>query len=70
MTKEYKNYDSEIFERLVDINLSKLNYEDVPCANGMLIFCPAKHFNGINCGDWCLLRLARLKTEKEMDDNG
>ena len=62
--------DAAKFEARVAIWLLDHDYEDVPCAHGMDIFCPRPRppFLGNGCGKWCLLRCARLAVEQEMDD--
>lgn len=54
------------FEATVAVKLTRLDGEDLPCANSMHIFCPRPPFRGRNCGPWCLLRMARLDAEEEM----
>ena len=56
------------FEARAKIIALHLDIEDVPCAHGMRMFCPAKHFKGKGCGDWCRMRMAHLQAEKEMDN--
>lgn len=54
------------FESLVAIYLLNHNdYEDVPCAHGMKLFCPKPPFVGKLCGDWCRLRLARIAVDEK-----
>lgn len=59
--------DAAEFEARAKIIALHLDIEDVPCAHGMTMFCPAKHFKGKGCGDWCRMRMAHLQAEKEMD---
>ena len=54
------------FESIVAAKLTRLDAEDLPCANSMGIFCPRAPFRGRNCGPWCLLRMARIDAEEEM----
>lgn len=61
--------DSAEFEATVAAKLTRLDAEDLPCANSMVMFCPKPPFRGRNCGQWCLLRMARLDAEAEMDKN-
>lgn len=60
--------DAAEFEARAKIIALHLDIEDVPCAHGMRMFCPAKHFKGKGCGDWCRMRMAHLQAEKEMDN--
>ena len=60
--------DAAEFEARVAVIALRLGIEDVPCAHGMDMFCPAKHFKGQGCGDWCRLRMAHLQAEEEMDN--
>ena len=60
--------DAAEFEARAKIIALHLDIEDVPCAHGMTMFCPAKHFKGKGCGDWCRMRMAHLQAEKEMDN--
>lgn len=66
---EYLNEAAE-FEARVALWLLDHDYEDVPCAHGMDIFCPRPRppFVDKGCGKWCLLRCARLAVEQEMDN--
>ena len=59
--------DAAEFEARAKVIALHLDIEDVPCAHGMTMFCPAKHFKGKGCGDWCRMRMAHLQAEKEMD---
>lgn len=59
--------DAAEFEARAKVIALYLDIEDVPCAHGMTMFCPAKHFKGKGCGDWCRMRMAHLQAEKEMD---
>ena len=58
--------DAAEFEAAVVSKLTRLDAEDIPCANSMVMFCPRPPFSGRNCGPWCLLRMARLEAEEEM----
>lgn len=60
--------DAAEFEARAKVIALHLDIEDVPCAHGMMLFCPAKHFKGKGCGDWCRMRMAHLQAEKEMDN--
>ena len=60
--------DAAEFEARAKVIALHLDIEDVPCAHGMMMFCPAKHFKGKGCGDWCRMRMAHLQAEKEMDN--
>lgn len=60
--------DAAEFEARAKMIALHLDIEDVPCAHGMTMFCPAKHFKGKGCGDWCRMRMAHLQAEKEMDN--
>lgn len=60
--------DAAEFEARAKVIALHLDIEDVPCAHGMTMFCPAKHFKGKGCGDWCRMRMAHLQAEKEMDN--
>ena len=54
------------FESLVAIYLLNHNdYEDVPCAHGMKLFCPKPPFAGKLCGNWCRLRLAGIAVDEK-----
>lgn len=65
------NYrDAAEFEARVAAKLSRMDWEDVPCAHGMSLFCPKKGGPHINCGAWCLMREARLAVEAEMEQEG
>ena len=59
--------DAAEFEARVAAKLSRMDWEDVPCAHGMSLFCPKKGGPHINCGAWCLMREARLAVEAEME---
>ena len=59
--------DAAEFEARVAAKLSRMDWEDVPCAHGMSLFCPKKGGPHINCGSWCLMREARLAVEAEME---
>lgn len=59
--------DAAEFEATVASKLTRLDAEDLPCANSMGIFCPRPPFRGRNCGPWCILRMARLDVEAEME---
>lgn len=59
--------DAAEFASRVAVIALRLGIEDVPCAQGMDMFCPAKHFKGQGCGDWCRMRMAHLQAEEEMD---
>lgn len=59
--------DAAEFEATVATKLTCLDAEDLPCANSMVIFCPKPPFWGRNCGPWCILRMARLHAEEEME---
>ena len=58
--------DAAEFEATVASKLTRLDAEDLPCANSMGIFCPRPPFRGRNCGSWCLMRMARIDAEEEM----
>ena len=58
--------DAAEFEATVASKLTRLDAEDLPCANSMGIFCPRAPFRGRNCGPWCLMRMARIDAEEEM----
>ena len=58
--------DAAGFEARVAQYLATHDYECVPCAHSMKIFCPRPPFAGRNCGDWCRLRSARLFAEESM----
>ena len=60
--------DAAEFEARAKVIALHIDIEDVPCAHGMTMFCPAKHFKGKGCGDWCRMRMAHLQAEKEMDN--
>lgn len=60
--------DAAEFEARAKVIALHLDIEDVPCAHGMTMFCPAKHLKGKGCGDWCRMRMAHLQAEKEMDN--
>ena len=60
--------DAAEFEARAKVIALHLDIEDVPCAHGMTMFCPAKHFKGKGCGDWCRMRIAHLQAEREMDN--
>ena len=60
--------DAAEFEARAKIIALHLDIEDVPCAHGMRMFCPAKHFKGKGCGDWCRMRMAHLQAEEKMDN--
>ena len=62
--------DAAEFEARVAAKLSRMDWEDVPCAHGMSLFCPKKGGPHINCGAWCLMREARLAVETEMEQEG
>lgn len=62
---DYK--DTATFEAMVADKLARMDCEDVPCAHGMKLFCPKPPFAGRNCTRWCLLRMARLEAEMEME---
>lgn len=65
----YSDYrDAAKFEETAKVIALHIDIEDVPCANGMRMFCPAKHFKGKGCGDWCRMRMAHLQAEQEMDN--
>lgn len=66
--KSYQYKDAAEFEARVAVIALRLGIEDVPCAHGMDMFCPAKHFKGQGCGDWCRMRMAHLQAEEEMDN--
>ena len=55
------------FEARVAAKLASMDYEDVPCAHGMKIFCPRPDKPKQDCGTWCLMREARLAVEAEME---
>lgn len=74
--------DSAEFEARVAIEAISLTPADVPCANSMEAFwktsCPLRNtkiykdgklvdFQGEGCGEWCLLRMARLEVEREKE---
>lgn len=61
--------DAAEFEARVALWLLDHDFEDVPCAHGMDIFCPRPRppFVDNGCGKWCLLRCARLAVEQEID---
>ena len=59
--------DAAEFEATVASKLTRLDAEDLPCANSMGIFCPRPPFMGRNCGPWCLMRMARLDAEEDME---
>lgn len=61
--------DAAEFEARAKIIALHLDIEDIPCAHGMMSFCPAKHFKGKGCGDWCRMRMAHLQAEKEMEND-
>ena len=64
----YTNWqDAAEFEARAKVIALHIDIEDVPCAHGMTMFCPAKHFKGKGCGDWCRMRMAHLQAEQEMD---
>ena len=63
--RDYK--DAGEFEAMVAAKLARMDFEDVPCAHGMKMFCPKPPHAGDNCGAWCLLRMARLEVEAEME---
>lgn len=69
---EIQKRNAEEFERRVKKKLKSWDVEDVPCAHGMRIFCPIKHKKTpfLGCGEWCLLRQARLEVEAEMEREG
>ena len=58
--------DAAEFEARVAVYLTGHDVEDVPCAHGMVFFCPKPPFMGKDCTKWCLLRDARLAVEQEM----
>ena len=58
--------DAVEFEATVASKLTRLDAEDLPCANSMMMFCPRPPFRGRNCGPWCLMRMARIDAEEEM----
>lgn len=58
--------DALEFEARAKVIALHIDIGDVPCAHGMKMFCPAKHFKGKGCGDWCRLRMAHLQAEAEM----
>ena len=58
--------DAAEFEATVASKLTRLDAEDLPCANSMMMFCPRPPFRGRNCGPWCLMRMARIDAEGEM----
>ena len=58
--------DAAEFEATVASKLTRLDAEDLPCANSMMMFCPRPPFRGRNCGPWCLMRMARIDAEEEM----
>lgn len=60
-------YGAAKFADRVALWLLSHDFEDVPCANGMTIFCPHPPFAGDDCGKWCLLRMARLAVEEELE---
>ena len=59
--------DAAEFEARAKVIALHIDIEDVPCAHGMTMFCPAKHFKGKGCGNWCRMRMAHLQAEEEMD---
>lgn len=62
--------DAAEFEARVAVYLAGHGVEDVPCAHGMIFFCPNPPFMGKDCTKWCLLRDARLAVEREMIAEG
>lgn len=58
-------FDALKFEARVAEKLSRMDWEDVPCAHGMTLFCPKKGGKHVDCGAWCLMREARLMVEAE-----
>lgn len=58
--------DAAEFEARAKVIALHIDIEDVPCAHGMTMFCPAKHFKGKGCGNWCRMRMAHLQAEEEM----
>lgn len=60
--------DAAEFEARAKVIALHIDIEDAPCAHGMTMFCPAKHFKGKGCGDWCRMRMAHLQVEQEMDN--
>ena len=62
----YDYRDAAEFEARVAVHLAGHGVEDVPCAHGMVFFCPNPPFMGNDCVKWCRLRDARLAVEREM----
>jgi hypothetical protein len=68
-TVTFESYrDAAEFEARAKVIALHIDIEDVPCAHGMTMFCPAKHFKGKGCGDWCRMRMAHLQAEQEMNN--
>ena len=80
LAPDYK--DAAEFEARVAVEAINLSSADVPCAHGMQSFwktsCPLRNtkiykdgklvdFQGEGCGEWCLLRMARLEVEQEKE---
>lgn len=69
LKREYAHRDAAEFEARTKRIALNIDIEDVPCAHGMTLFCPAKHFKGQGCGDWCRMRSAHLQAEQEMEES-
>lgn len=52
----------EFSERVIKW-LLRHDYNELPCAS-----CPIPRFVTHSCGEWCLLRLAHLTVEQEMEE--
>jgi len=80
LSPNYK--DAAEFEARVAVEAINLSSADVPCAHGMQSFwetsCPLRttkiykdgklvDFQEEGCGEWCLLRMARIEVERDME---